>query len=181
MSQDSFYNWNPPDQIALAFANEKDFDHPDSLDLDLFANCLRDLKHNRQTNIPVYSFSQHQRLEETQYLYGAAIIIVEGILALHDAELRKLYDLKIFVQCDSDLMLARRIRRDVAERGRDVNGVIDQYLRFVKPSFDNFVQPSSRYADIILPPKENTEGINLVTEFIRRKRSERSATLREKM
>ncbi|KAG9054154.1 Uridine kinase [Serendipita sp. 407] len=181
MSQDSFYNWNPPDQIALAFANEKDFDHPDSLDLDMFANCLRDLKHNRQTNIPVYSFSQHQRLEETQYLYGAAIIIVEGILALHDAELRKLYDLKIFVQCDSDLMLARRIRRDVAERGRDVNGVIDQYLRFVKPSFDNFVQPSSRYADIILPPKENTEGINLVTEFIRRKRSERSATLREKM
>ncbi|KAG8832407.1 Uridine kinase [Serendipita sp. 399] len=125
MSQDSFYKWNPPDQIALAFANEKDFDHPDSLDLDLFAN--------------------------------------------------------IFVQCDSDLMLARRIRRDVAERGRDVNGVIDQYLRFVKPSFDNFVQPSSRYADIILPPKENASGINLVTEFIRRKLSERSANLREKM
>jgi len=105
--------------------------------------CIRDLKRNRQTNIPVYSFSQHQRLEETQYLYGAAIVIVEGILALHDAELRNLYDLKVrpgglayaflilgcspwqvFVRCDSDLMLARRIRRDVAERGRDVNGVI---------------------------------------------------------
>ncbi|PVG04356.1 uridine kinase [Serendipita vermifera] len=181
LSQDSFYKWNSPEQIALAFANEKDFDHPDSLDLDLFASCLRDLKRNRQTNIPVYSFSQHQRLEETQYLYGAAIIIVEGILALHSAELRNLYDLKVFVQCDSDLMLARRIRRDVAERGRDVNGVIDQYLRFVKPSFDNFVQPSSRYADIILPPKENAAGIHLVTEYVRRKLEERSAKLREKM
>ncbi|CCA69349.1 related to uridine kinase [Serendipita indica DSM 11827] len=181
MSQDSFYKWNSPEQIALAFANEKDFDHPDSLDLDLFAKCLRDLKRNRQTNVPVYSFSLHQRLDETQYLYGAAIIIVEGILALHDSELRNLYDLKLFVQCDSDLMLARRIRRDVAERGRDVNGVIDQYLRFVKPSFDNFVQPSSRYADVILPPKENMEGINLVVEYIRRKLAERSSNLRERM
>lgn len=181
MSQDSFYKWNDPEQIALAFANEKDFDHPDSLDLELFANCLRDLKRNRQTNIPVYSFSKHQRLDETQYLYGAAIVIVEGILVLHDPELRSLYDLKVFVHCDSDLMLARRIRRDVAERGRDVNGVIDQYLRFVKPSFDNFVQPSSRYADIILPPKDNSQGISLVTEYIRRKLSERSANLREKM
>lgn len=118
LPQDSFYKHHTPEEIALAHASKFDFDHPDSLDMPLFAECLTDLKQNKQTNIPIYSFNSHQRLPETKYLYGASIIIAEGIMALQDPALRNLYDLKVFVQCDSDVMLARRIKRDVTERGR---------------------------------------------------------------
>ncbi|RPD59983.1 armadillo/beta-catenin/plakoglobin [Lentinus tigrinus ALCF2SS1-6] len=169
LSQDSFYKRHSPEDLELAFANRYDFDHPDAIDMPLFASCLADLKAGRQSNIPIYSFTQHQRLDETKYLYGAAIIIVEGILALHDPALRKLYDLKIFVQCDSDLMLARRISRDVKERGRSVDGVLEQYLRYVKPAYDNFVQPTSRFANIIVPGSDNTVAIELIATHVRRK------------
>ncbi|CDO74973.1 hypothetical protein BN946_scf184945.g45 [Trametes cinnabarina] len=181
LSQDSFYKRHSPEDLKLAFANRYDFDHPDAIDMPLFASCLADLKAGRQSNIPIYSFTEHQRLDETKYLYGASIIIVEGILALHDPELRSLYDLKIFVQCDSDLMLARRIRRDVHERGRSVEGVLEQYLRFVKPAYDNFVQPTSRYADIIVPGSDNTVAIDLIATHIRRKIDDRSSYLRQRL
>ncbi|KAI0775302.1 armadillo/beta-catenin/plakoglobin [Trametes elegans] len=179
LSQDSFYKRHSPEDLELAFANRYDFDHPDAIDMPLFASCLADLKAGKQSNIPIYSFTEHQRLEETKYLYGASIIIVvEGILALHDPALRALYDLKIFVQCDSDLMLARRIRRDVKERGRSVDGVLEQYLRYVKPAYDNFVQPTSRYANIIVPGSDNTVAIELISTHIRRKIEDRSKYLR---
>lgn len=144
---------------------------------------MSDLKACKQSNIPVYSFVTHQREDEPKYLYGAAIIIAEGIMALQDPGLRDLYDLKVllalffffpsnsnpgqlFVQCDSDLMLARRLKRDVEERGRSVTGILEQcvvfasicspynhfisrYLRYVKPAYDNYVLPSQRYADIV--------------------------------
>ncbi|THH20741.1 hypothetical protein EW146_g696 [Bondarzewia mesenterica] len=181
MSQDSFYKPHTPEEIKLAFASRFDFDHPDSIDMDLFASCLADLKNLRQTNIPVYSFESHQRLEETKYLYGATIIITEGIMALHDPKLRELYDLKIFVQCDSDFMLARRITRDIKERGRSVEGILEQYLRYVKPSYDNFVGPSSRYADIIVPGKDNSVAIELISTHIRRQLEKRSRHFRRKM
>ncbi|KAI8980099.1 armadillo/beta-catenin/plakoglobin [Trametes punicea] len=181
LSQDSFYKRHSPEDLELAFANRYDFDHPDAIDMPLFASCLADLKAGKQSNIPIYSFKAHQRLDETKYLYGASIIIVEGILALHDPELRKLYDLKIFVQCDSDLMLARRIRRDVQERGRSVEGVLEQYLRFVKPAYDNFVQPTSRYANIIVPGSDNTVAIDLIATHVRHKIDERSRYLRERL
>ncbi|ELU40731.1 armadillo/beta-catenin/plakoglobin [Rhizoctonia solani AG-1 IA] len=103
--------------------------YPDAIDMPLFAQCLRDLKGCRQANVPIYSFTEHQRMEQRKYLYGANIIIVEGIMALQDPQLRDLYDVKIFVQCDSDLMLARRIKRDVAERGRDVDGILEHKER----------------------------------------------------
>ncbi|KIJ51553.1 hypothetical protein M422DRAFT_26957 [Sphaerobolus stellatus SS14] len=181
LSQDSFYKAHGPEDLKLAFANQYDFDHPKAIDMDLFAACLKDLKSCKQTHVPVYSFSHHQRLEETQYLYGAAIIIAEGILALHDPVMRALYDLKVFVQCDSDLMLARRIRRDTKERGRSVDGVLDQYLRFVKPSYDNFVLPSSKYADIIVPGSENHVAIELISTHIRRKLKERYVHIRPRI
>ncbi|KAK1226575.1 Uridine kinase [Marasmius sp. AFHP31] len=166
LSQDSFYKKHSPEELKLAHANMFDFDHPSAIDMPMFAACLKDLKSCKQSNIPIYSFAEHQRLEETQYLYGAAIIIAEGIMALQDPQLRDLYDLKasfvdlcmctvstflsqVFVQCDADLMLARRIARDVEQRGRDVSGILEQYLRYVKPSFDNFVRPSAAYADIL--------------------------------
>ncbi|KAG1729668.1 uridine kinase family-domain-containing protein [Suillus paluster] len=167
LSQDSFYKRHTPEEVALAHANRIDFDHPDAIDMPMFAACLAELKACRQTNIPVYSFAEHQRLDEVKYLYGAAIIITEGIMALHDPELRSLYDLKVFVQCDSDLMLARRIQRDVKERGRNVEGVLEQYLRYVKPAFDHFVLPTARHADIVVPGSNNSVAIDLISTHIR--------------
>ncbi|KAF8523255.1 armadillo beta-catenin plakoglobin [Gautieria morchelliformis] len=181
LSQDSFYKSHSSEDLERAFANQYDFDHPDAIDLPLFASCLGDLKACKQTNIPVYSFSEHQRMSEKKYLYGAAIIIAEGILALHDPGMRALYDLKVFVQCDSDIMLTRRIRRDVQDRGRSVEGVLEQYLRFVKPAFDNFVSPSSKFADIIVPGSENAVAIDLISTHIRRKLNERFVHLRPKI
>lgn len=181
MSQDSFYNRLTPEQSKVAFENKYDFDHPNAIDLQLFAECLADLKACKQTNVPRYSFTRHQREDDRQYLYGAAIIIVEGILALHDPGLRALYDLKIFVQCDSDLMLARRIKRDTTERGRDVEGILDQYLRFVKPSYDNFVYPSSKYADIIVPGHDNGMAIELIVTHVKKMLQERSVSFRQRM
>ncbi|EIN04896.1 armadillo/beta-catenin/plakoglobin [Punctularia strigosozonata HHB-11173 SS5] len=183
LSQDSFYKKHDEAELALAFANKYDFDHPDALDMQLFASCLEDLKKCRQTHIPVYSFTEHQRLprSEDRYLYGATVIIAEGIMALLDPTLRNLYDLKVFVQCDSDLMLARRIRRDVKERGRTIDGVLDQYLRFVKPAYDNFVLPTSRHADIIVPGSDNEVAIDLISTHIRRQLADRARSFRPHM
>ena len=96
---------------------------------------------------------------------------------MNDPRIRDLLDLKIFVQCDSDLMLARRLRRDIVERGRDATGVLDQYLRFVKPSFDNFIQPTARYADVIVPGQSNEISIELITSHIRIQLDERKRNL----
>ncbi|KZT59137.1 uridine kinase [Calocera cornea HHB12733] len=181
LSQDSFYRKHNEEELALAFANELDLDHPSAIDTEMFAQCLKDLKEYKQTHIPTYSFVHHQRLPETKYLYGASVIIVEGIMALLDPALRDLYDLKIFVQCDSDLMLARRLRRDIKERGRTVDGVLTQYLRFVKPAFDNFVGPTAKYADIIIPGAGNMIAIDLVVNHVRRKLAERHANFRAEL
>nr|GAT60732.1 armadillo/beta-catenin/plakoglobin [Mycena chlorophos] len=181
LSQDSFYKKHTEQELVDAFANNYDFDHPSSIDMDSFAECLKDLKECRQASVPIYDFTTHQRLEERKYLYGAAIILTEGIMALQDAKLRALYDLKVFVHCDSDLMLARRIKRDVAERGRSVDGILEQYLRFVKPSYDNYVLPSQAHADLIVPGSNNQVAIELICTHIRRKLDERSNHFRAKM
>ncbi|KAI0734182.1 armadillo/beta-catenin/plakoglobin [Fomitopsis betulina] len=181
MSQDSFYKKHTEEQVRLANQSRFDFDHPDAIDMESFASCLADLKACRQTNIPIYSFTEHQRLDKTKYLYGAAVIITEGILALHDPALRALYDLKIFVQCDSDLMLARRIKRDVTERGRSVDGILEQYLRYVKPAYDHFVQPTSRYANIIVPGSDNAVAIDIISTHIRRQLDDRATHLRQRL
>ncbi|KAF9048605.1 armadillo/beta-catenin/plakoglobin [Panaeolus papilionaceus] len=200
LSQDSFYKYHNEEELALAHANLLDFDHPDALDLPMFAACLADLKACKQSNIPVYSFAEHQRLDEKKYLYGATVIIAEGIMALVDPDLRALYDLKIFVQCDSDLMLARRLKRDLQERGRDVTGVLDQYLRYVKPSYDNFVRPTATHADIvttlhprrpfilcanawfqIVPGSNNGVAIDLICNHVRKQLKERANRFRQKM
>ncbi|KAK4046071.1 Uridine kinase [Microbotryomycetes sp. JL201] len=110
--------------------------------------------------------------------YDLMLIILEGLFVLHDKAIRDELDLRVFVQCDSDLMLARRLRRDIIERGRTAEGVLDQYLRFVKPSFDNFIQPTSRYADILVPGEKNDRSIDLITGHIRRQLDERKSELR---
>ncbi|RDX57400.1 armadillo/beta-catenin/plakoglobin [Lentinus brumalis] len=180
LSQDSFYRRHSPEDLELAFANRYDFDHPDAIDMPLFASCLADLKAGRQSNIPIYSFTEHQRLDETKYLYGASIIIVEGILALHDPALRKLYDLKAS-SSQAHNYHTRRISRDTKERGRSVDGILEQYLRFVKPAYDNFVQPTSRFANIIVPGSDNTVAIELIATHVRRKIEDRSRYLRKSL
>ncbi|KAM0786396.1 hypothetical protein ACM66B_001863 [Microbotryomycetes sp. NB124-2] len=178
ISQDNFYKSLTPSELAAAFRNEHDFDKPQSYDYDLMRQILKDLRACGSVQIPMYSFAQHSPLEQTTYLYGAAVIILEGLFVLHDKAIRDELDLKVFVQCDSDLMLARRLRRDIIERGRTAEGVLDQYLRFVKPSFDNFIQPTSRYADILVPGEKNDRSIDLITGHIRRQLDERKSELR---
>lgn len=143
--------------------------------------CIKDLKESKAVSIPVYSFIKHQRTSEKVHLYGPTVIIVEGLFVLHDKELRDLLDLKIFVQADADLMLARRIRRDVEERGRDVNGILNQYLRFVKPSQENFIGLSSKYADIIVPGMNNSVSIQVIAEHIRKQLDIRALRFRTEL
>ncbi|GAA5933468.1 uridine kinase family protein [Sporobolomyces koalae] len=178
ISQDNFYKSLTPKEKEAAFRAEHDFDSPGSFDYDVLTQCIQDLKDCKAVQIPNYSFVKHSRLEETTYLYGAAIVIVEGIFVLHDEALRNVLDLKVFVQCDSDLMLARRLRRDLVERGRQPDGVLDQYLRFVKPSFDSFIAPTAKFADIIVPGMNNERSIDLIASHIDRKLKDRKMELR---
>ncbi|KAG1822020.1 armadillo beta-catenin plakoglobin [Suillus subaureus] len=180
LSQDSFYKQHTPEEVALAHANRFDFDHPDAIDMPMFAACLADLKACRQSNIPVYSFAEHQRLNEVKYLQTH--VSAEGIMALHHPDLRSLYDLKVFVQCDSDLMLARRIQRDVKDAEEALMGLLSSiYLRYVKPAFDNFVLPTARHADIVVPGSNNSVAIDLISTHIRRQMTERARHFRKRM
>ncbi|GAA5904739.1 hypothetical protein JCM8208_001340 [Rhodotorula glutinis] len=178
ISQDNFYKPLTAEESAQARANNHDFDSPDSFDYPALRDCVRDLKECRAVQIPNYSFVHHQRTGETTYLYGANVIIVEGIFVLYDKGLRDLLDLKVYVQCDSDLMLARRLRRDLVERGRDADGVLTQYLRFVKPSLDNFIQPTNRFADIIVPGERNERSIELIVSHLEAELGKRRRELR---
>jgi uridine kinase len=127
------------------------FDHPDAFDSDLLRAHLQTLLRGEAVESPNYDFSRHVRLPETTRILGHPIVVLEGILVLSDEELRSMMDIKVFVDTDSDIRLMRRIRRDVADRGRTLESVLDQYERFVRPMHLQFVEPTKRYADIILP------------------------------
>ncbi|SPO23554.1 related to uridine kinase [Ustilago trichophora] len=178
VSQDAYYKSLTPQESKMAFQEQYDFDHPDAFDYDILKQCIKDLRQSKAVEIPVYSFVQHQRTSETNYLYGPAVLIVEGIFVLHDPEIRDLLDLKVFVQADSDLMLARRIKRDIVERARSVNSVLDQYLRFVKPAFDTFVSATARHADMIVPGSHNEVAIEVISQHMEKQLRNRSRKLR---
>lgn len=178
VSQDAYYKSLSAEESKLAFQEQYDFDHPDAFDYDILKQCIKDLRQSKAVEIPVYSFVQHQRTSETNYLYGPAVLIVEGIFVLHDPEIRDLLDLKVFVQADSDLMLARRIKRDIVERGRSINSVLDQYLRFVKPAFDTFVSATARHADMIVPGSHNEVAIEVISQHMEKQLRNRSRKLR---
>ena len=127
------------------------YDHPDSLETDLLVEHLRRLKASQTVDVPAYDFARHNRLAERERVEPRKAIIVEGILIFADAALRALMDIKVFVDADADTRFIRRLQRDVAERGRTAQSVIDQYLGTVRPMHLEFVEPSKRYADIILP------------------------------
>ncbi|HHH41199.1 MAG TPA: uridine kinase [Chloroflexi bacterium] len=127
------------------------FDHPDALETELLIEHLKALRAGRPVEIPVYDFTTHTRKKETRRVEPQRVILVEGILVFAEPALRELFDVKIYVDTDADIRFIRRLRRDVAERGRTVESVIEQYLRTVRPMHLEFVEPSKRYADVIIP------------------------------
>ena len=144
------------------------FDHPDSLDTTLLAEHITRLQNNESVEIPVYDFTKHQRLTETVSVGSQPIILVEGILIFAEPELRKLFDIKIFVDTDADIRFIRRLRRDIVERGRTAESVIKQYLETVRPMHLEFVEPSKRYADVIVPEGGfNWVAIDMIADRIR--------------
>ncbi|MBI3536084.1 MAG: uridine kinase [Chloroflexi bacterium] len=139
------------------------YDHPDSLETDLLVAHLQDLRAGRAVEIPQYDFALHIRKKEMRRVEPRPVILVEGILIFVDAALRHLFDVKIFVDADSDLRFIRRLERDIAERGRTRESVVAQYLETVRPMHLEFVEPSKRYADVIIPEGgHNLIAINMV-------------------
>lgn len=182
LSMDSFYRVLTPSQSEQAAKNEYDFDHPDAFDFALMVETLRKLKEGRHVEVPVYDFSTHSRAKYTQTMYGANVVVLEGILAFCNKELLQLMDLKVFVDTDSDIRLARRLRRDIAERGRDLEGVLKQYNRFVKPSFQQYVEPSMQYADIVVPRgAQNEVAMQLIVQHVKDQLKKRGFNFRSKL
>ena len=165
ISQDSYYK----ETSALSFEDRVkiNFDHPRSIDFELLSDHLKELRAGNVIEQPVYSFITHNRTGDTVITHPRKVIIVEGILILSDAKLRDLFDIKIFVHADSDERLIRRLKRDIAERGRDMNEVLDRYQTTLKPMHEQFIEPSKSYADIIIPnDRYNTVAINVVRAVI---------------
>lgn len=149
LPHDAYYrdlNDLPPTQRA-----EINFDHPDSLESSLLIDHIKKLKNWEAVDLPIYDFTTHTRTNQTKRISPHRVILVEGILIFAEAELRNLFDVKIFVDTDADLRFIRRLRRDILERGRTTERVIEQYLSTVRPMHMDFVEPSKRYADVIIP------------------------------
>ncbi|HEY6142567.1 MAG TPA: uridine kinase [Flavobacterium sp.] len=143
------------------------FDHPNSIDFDLLVEHLKELKAGNVIQQPVYSFVTHNRTDDTVLTHPRKVMLVEGILILSHPELRDLFDIKIFVHADSDERLIRRLKRDIAERGRDLKEVLNRYQTTLKPMHEQFIEPTKAFADIIIPnDKYNTVAIDVVRAVI---------------
>ncbi|MFI5182409.1 MAG: uridine kinase [Thermoanaerobaculia bacterium] len=146
---DSYYrDWSDLPKDVL---DRKNFDHPDSLETELLVRHVRALKKGMVVKAPIYDFKAHRRTTETRRILPRRLLLVEGILIFAEPELRKLFDVKIFVDTDADVRLIRRIRRDIAERGRTLESIVEQYYATVRPMHLEFVEPSKRWADLIIP------------------------------
>ncbi|XP_037941766.1 uridine-cytidine kinase-like 1 [Teleopsis dalmanni] len=180
LSMDCFYKVLNHKQHELALENEYNFDHPDAFDIDLLITVLKKLKEGRKVEVPVYNFVTHGRESQTKTMYGANVIIFEGILTFHSQEILDLLDMKIFVDTDADIRLARRLKRDISQRGRDLKGVLKQYLTMVKPSYANYIAPTMVHADIIVPRGgENKVAICLIVQHVHTQLQLRGFKLRE--
>ena len=149
LTEDAYYN----DNSALSMDERKkiNYDHPNAYDTDLLIEQLQDLLDGKAIEMPTYNFNILSRAKDTIHVEPADIIILEGILVLASEELRKFMDIKLFVDADDDIRFIRRLQRDTQERGRSIDWIISQYLTTVKPSYNQFVEPSKKYADIIIP------------------------------
>jgi uridine kinase len=144
------------------------FDHPDSIDWNLIYQNLYNLFNLKEAYKPVYSFSLYNRTQEFEALEPAKIVILEGLFALYKKELRSLMDLKIFVSAPDDIRLIRRIKRDVSERGRDIDSIIEQYLNFVRPMYIEYIKPTKNYADIIIQNERSFKSaLNLLIALVK--------------
>ncbi|HEV8268000.1 MAG TPA: uridine kinase [Thermoanaerobaculia bacterium] len=149
LSHDAYYrDWVDLPKDVL---DHKNFDHPDSLETDLLVRHLKALKQGAAVEAPVYDFKTHRRSQESRRVEPKKVILVDGILLYVEPELRKVFDVKIYVDTDADVRLIRRIKRDIAERGRTLESVVEQYDSTVRPMHLEFVEPSKRYADLIIP------------------------------
>uniref|UniRef100_H2S8D9 Uridine-cytidine kinase n=1 Tax=Takifugu rubripes TaxID=31033 RepID=H2S8D9_TAKRU len=179
LSMDSFYKVLSPEEQTLAASNDYNFDHPGAFDFELLVATVRKLKQGKSVKIPVYDFTTHKRQKDWKNVYGASVIIFEGIMSFADKELLQLLDMKIFVDTDSDIRLVRRLRRDITERGRDIEGVIKQYNKFVKPAFEQYIEPTMRLADIVVPRGGgNMVAIDLIVQHVHSQLEERELSVR---
>uniref|UniRef100_A0A3B5MYU3 Uridine-cytidine kinase n=1 Tax=Xiphophorus couchianus TaxID=32473 RepID=A0A3B5MYU3_9TELE len=179
LSMDSFYKVLNKEEQELAAKNEYNFDHPDAFDFDLLITVLRKLKKGKSIKVPVYDFTSHSRRKEWKTVYGANVVIFEGILAFANKELLKLLDMKVFVDTDSDIRLIRRLKRDVSQRGRDINGIIKQYNKFVKPAFEQYIEPTVQVADIVVPRGgENFVALDLIVQHVHSQLEKREINVR---
>lgn len=165
ISQDSYYRQTSG--LSYEERSKTNFDHPNAIDFELLATHLADLKAGKTIEQPVYSFITHNRTSDTIITHPRKVMIVEGILILSDALLRDMFDIKVFVYADSDERLIRRLKRDIAERGRDMEEVLNRYQTTLKPMHEQFIEPTKAYADIIIPhDRYNTVAIDVVRAVI---------------
>jgi uridine kinase len=165
ISQDAYYK----DTSHLSYDEriKINFDHPRSIDFELLETHLKQLKNGKAIDQPVYSFVKHNRTGDTIKTHPRKVMIVEGILILTNQELRDMFDIKIFVHADSDERLIRRLKRDICERGRDLDEVLTRYQNTLKPMHQQFIEPMKEYADIIIPNnKYNTVAVDIVKTII---------------
>ncbi len=168
ISQDSYYNRT--DDLTFAERCEINFDHPNAIDFQLLIDHLKKLKQGKEIEQPIYSFETHNRINETLKTYPKKVLIVEGILIYTNKEVRDLIDIKVFVHADSDERLIRRLRRDMQERGRNLDEVLERYQNTLKPMHQEFIEPTKNFADLIIPnDRYNTVGVDIVRTVINEK------------
>lgn len=168
MSHDDYYKAHH--DLSLENRAKLNYDHPNAYDTDLFIDHLKSLIRNDSIKRPVYDYTIHNRSSEEVIVQPKKIIVIDGILILENQALRDLMDIKIFVDADADERLIRRIKRDTMERGRSLSSVLEQYRNSVKPMHDQFVEPSKKYADIIIPyGGRNKIAVNMLIEIINRR------------
>ncbi len=165
ISQDSYYK--ATDNLSYEQRTKINFDHPRAIDFELLIKHLKELKKGKTINQPIYSFVTHNRTKDSLKTHPRKVVIVEGILIFNSEELRDLFDIKIFVHAETDERLIRRLKRDVAERGRDVNEVLNRYQTTLKPMHQQFIEPTKNFADMIIPnDRYNTVAIDIVRSVI---------------
>ena len=168
ISQDSYYN--DLSHLTLDERKETNFDHPKSIDFKLLENHLKELKSGKSIQQPVYSFIECNRTKDTVETYARKVMIVEGILIMTNPIIRDMFDIKIYVHADSDERLIRRLKRDVNERGWNLDETLKKYQTILKPMHDQFIEPTKEYADIIIPNnKYNTVAVDIVRTIINEK------------
>lgn len=166
ISHDYYYKSN--DKLPFEERSRLNYDHPDAFETDLLIKHLKQLKKGETIQRPSYSFEKHLREEQTYPVVPKKVILVEGILLFENKTLRDMMDIKIFVDADADIRFIRRLTRDIQERGRTLESVIEQYCTTVKPMHEQFVEPSKKYADIIVPKGGyNKVALNMIVEKIR--------------